>query len=50
MVSGSGPTVVGLFDDPAGAARAAAALEGRRPAPLAVATLVGGARHNEARA
>lgn len=50
MVSGSGPTVVGLFNDPAAAARAAASLEGRRPAPLAVATLVGGTRHNEPRA
>jgi 4-diphosphocytidyl-2-C-methyl-D-erythritol kinase len=35
LVSGSGPTVVGVFATPAGAARAAAALAGREPAPIA---------------
>ena len=35
LVSGSGPTVVGVFATPAGAARAAAALAGRTPAPIA---------------
>lgn len=35
MVSGSGPTVVGLFRDPAGAERAARALAHRDPAPIA---------------
>jgi 4-diphosphocytidyl-2-C-methyl-D-erythritol kinase len=35
MVSGSGPTVVGLFDDPDAAARAAKRLAGRDPAPIA---------------
>jgi 4-diphosphocytidyl-2-C-methyl-D-erythritol kinase len=35
MVSGSGPTVLGLFDDPAEAERAAARLAGRNPRPVA---------------
>ena len=35
LVSGSGPTVVGLFGTPEGARHAAAALAGRRPAPIA---------------
>jgi 4-diphosphocytidyl-2-C-methyl-D-erythritol kinase len=35
MVSGSGPTVVGFFRDPAGAERAARALANRDPAPVA---------------
>jgi 4-diphosphocytidyl-2-C-methyl-D-erythritol kinase len=35
LVSGSGPTVVGVFPDPAGAERAAARLAGRVPAPIA---------------
>jgi 4-diphosphocytidyl-2-C-methyl-D-erythritol kinase len=39
MVSGSGPTVLGLFADPANAQRAAAELEGRRPAAVATAPL-----------
>jgi hypothetical protein len=40
MVSGSGPTALGLFLGPDGEARARAAAErlaGRRPAPLAAA-------------
>ncbi len=39
FVSGSGPTVLGLFPQPAGAERAAAALAGRRP-PALLATPV----------
>lgn len=41
MLSGSGPTVLGLFRDPEGARAAAAQLTaaGHRPAPLAAATL-----------
>lgn len=39
LVSGSGPTVVGLFADPAAARRAAAALAGRDPAPIATEPL-----------
>jgi 4-diphosphocytidyl-2-C-methyl-D-erythritol kinase len=35
LVSGSGPTVLGLFADPAGAGAAAAALSARSPAPIA---------------
>jgi 4-diphosphocytidyl-2-C-methyl-D-erythritol kinase len=35
MVSGSGPTVLGLFADPAAAERAAHDLRDRRPAPIA---------------
>jgi len=41
LVSGSGPTVLGLFDDPAGARAAAASLAGRTPAPLWAASLDG---------
>ena len=40
MVSGSGPTVVGLFPNPAEAEAAAAALAGREPAPIPCSTLV----------
>jgi 4-diphosphocytidyl-2-C-methyl-D-erythritol kinase len=36
MVCGSGPTVIGLFDDLGGAQAAALALSGRTPAPFAV--------------
>jgi 4-diphosphocytidyl-2-C-methyl-D-erythritol kinase len=39
MVSGSGPTVVGLFPTPADAERAARALADRRPAPIATRPL-----------
>jgi 4-diphosphocytidyl-2-C-methyl-D-erythritol kinase len=39
MVSGSGPTVVGLFADPAAARAAAAGLAGRRPAVVATEPL-----------
>lgn len=50
LVSGSGPTVLGLFDTPSDARRAAAALAARRPAPIAAEPLlpdaVAAARHN----
>lgn len=39
MVSGSGPTVLGLFADPAGARRAAEQLAGRRPQVIATTPL-----------
>lgn len=39
MVSGSGPTVLGLFADPVGAEEAAAELAGRRPAVVATTAL-----------
>jgi 4-diphosphocytidyl-2C-methyl-D-erythritol kinase len=39
MVAGSGPTVLGLFADAAGAERAAAELAGRYPAPVATTPL-----------
>ncbi|MEA2298998.1 MAG: 4-diphosphocytidyl-2-C-methyl-D-erythritol kinase [Solirubrobacteraceae bacterium] len=48
MVSGSGPTVIGLFATPAGAREAARALAGRDPAPLAAFPFPGGVRHNRA--
>jgi 4-diphosphocytidyl-2-C-methyl-D-erythritol kinase len=40
LVSGSGPTVVGLFPAPADAERAAAALADREPPPIATRSLV----------
>jgi 4-diphosphocytidyl-2-C-methyl-D-erythritol kinase len=46
MVSGSGPTVIGLFATPAAARDAAAAGAGRDPAPLAVTPFVRDVRHN----
>jgi 4-diphosphocytidyl-2-C-methyl-D-erythritol kinase len=46
MVSGSGPTVFGLFASPAAARRAARAAAGCAPAPLAAIPFVGGVRHN----
>ena len=39
MVAGSGPTVRGLFADPAAAEHAAAQLAGRDPAPIATTPL-----------
>jgi len=41
LVSGSGPTVLGLFADPEGAERAAAALAQRDPKPIATVPLTG---------
>jgi 4-diphosphocytidyl-2-C-methyl-D-erythritol kinase len=46
MVSGSGPTVIGLFETPAQAREAARAAGGRDPAPIATAPFPGGVRHN----
>jgi len=46
MVSGSGPTVIGLFASPAAAADAAAAARERDPAPVAAAPFVGPVGHN----
>jgi 4-diphosphocytidyl-2-C-methyl-D-erythritol kinase len=47
MVSGSGPTVFGLFRTPAGAVAAAGAAGDRDPAPVAAAPFVGSLRHNQ---
>jgi 4-diphosphocytidyl-2-C-methyl-D-erythritol kinase len=41
LVSGSGPTVLGLFSTPAAARRAAEALAGRTPAPIVAEPLTG---------
>jgi 4-diphosphocytidyl-2-C-methyl-D-erythritol kinase len=46
MVSGSGPTVIGLFATPAQAASAARAAAGLDPAPVAATPFQGGVRHN----
>ncbi|HEX8123576.1 MAG TPA: hypothetical protein VF549_20165 [Solirubrobacteraceae bacterium] len=47
MVAGSGPTVLGLFDTPEQAERAAAELAGRDPAPIAARpAVVAPTRHN----
>jgi 4-diphosphocytidyl-2-C-methyl-D-erythritol kinase len=47
MVAGSGPTVLGLFDTPEDAERAAAELAGRDPAPIAARpAVVAPTRHN----
>lgn len=46
IVSGSGPTVIGLFATPAAAAAAAAALTGRDPPALVAEPFRGGVRHN----
>jgi 4-diphosphocytidyl-2-C-methyl-D-erythritol kinase len=46
MVSGSGPTVYGLFESLAGAERAAAALADRDPPAIAAAAVIGAVRHN----
>jgi 4-diphosphocytidyl-2-C-methyl-D-erythritol kinase len=46
MVSGSGPTVIGLFPEPAAARAAALAAAGRDPAPIVAFPFAGGVRHN----
>lgn len=46
MVSGSGPTVIGLFGSASDALRAAAAAGGRKPAALAALPFSGPVRHN----
>jgi 4-diphosphocytidyl-2-C-methyl-D-erythritol kinase len=46
MVSGSGPTVFGLFRTPAGAVAAAASVWERDPAPVAATPFVGSVGHN----
>ena len=47
MVAGAGPTVLGLFDTPEQAERAAAELAGRDPAPIAARpAVVAPTRHN----
>jgi 4-diphosphocytidyl-2-C-methyl-D-erythritol kinase len=46
MVSGSGPTVIGLFPTPAGAINAGAATGGRFPAAIVALPFVGAVRHN----
>ncbi len=48
MVSGSGPTVIGLFPEPAAAQAGALAAAGRDPAPLVAFPFPGGVRHNPA--
>jgi 4-diphosphocytidyl-2-C-methyl-D-erythritol kinase len=46
IVSGSGPTVIGLFPTPSAARDAAAAAGGRHPAAVAAAPFTGQLRHN----
>jgi 4-diphosphocytidyl-2-C-methyl-D-erythritol kinase len=46
MLSGSGPTVLGLFATPAQAVAAARAAADRHPAPVAATPFRGGVRHN----
>lgn len=46
MVSGSGPTVIGLFPTPAAASAAALAAAGCDPAPVAAIPFIGPVRHN----
>ncbi|MGI8801134.1 MAG: 4-(cytidine 5'-diphospho)-2-C-methyl-D-erythritol kinase [Solirubrobacteraceae bacterium] len=46
MVSGSGPTVIGLFDTPEEARAAGRAAAGREPAPVVAFPFPGGVRHN----
>jgi len=46
MVSGSGPTVIGLFPTPAAAINAGAATGGRVPAAVVALPFVGAVRHN----
>ncbi|HEU0318793.1 MAG TPA: hypothetical protein VFR49_15770, partial [Solirubrobacteraceae bacterium] len=49
MVSGSGPTVLGLFETPGGARRAALAAAGCDPPALASIPFIPGVRHNPER-